>query len=171
MTVSWWIGDNALWFFLGSTNFIDIRLAWDATCTDLFSTSNLCSTILSPGSVSSAAEDLKIWKYSQLMADFEFVPVAVETSGIIGSAGCSLLSDIGRRIARTTNDPCHMSYFFKLISVDIIWSSALAITASSRRYAQELVVRHWHSKWRCIVLFYYWLWKQLMVFHYGNRLY
>ena len=42
--------------------------------------------ILSPGSESSAAEDLKRRKYSQLVANFEFVPVAVETSGIIGSA-------------------------------------------------------------------------------------
>ena len=61
-------------------------LAWDATCTESFSTSNLYSTILNPRSASSAAEDLKRQKYSQLVADFEFVPVAVETSGIIGSA-------------------------------------------------------------------------------------
>ena len=63
-------------------------LAWDATCTDSFSASNLCSTILNPDSVSSAAEDLKKKKYSQLVTDSEFEPVAVETSGIIGSAGC-----------------------------------------------------------------------------------
>ena len=70
-------------------------LAWDATCTNSFSASNLYSTILNPGSASSAAEDLKRRKYPQLVADCEFVPVAVETSGIIGSAGCSLLTDIG----------------------------------------------------------------------------
>ena len=85
-------------------------LAWDATCTDSFSASNLYSTILNPGSASSAAEDLKRQKYSQLVADFEFVPVAVETSGIIGSAGCSLLTDIGRRISRATNDPRQVSF-------------------------------------------------------------
>ena len=85
-------------------------LAWDATCTDSFSASNLYSTILNPGSASSAAEDLKRRKYSQLVADFEFVPVAVETSGIIGSAGCSLLTDIGRRISRATNDPRQVSF-------------------------------------------------------------
>ena len=38
-------------------------------------------------STSSAAEDLKRRKYPQLVVDFEFFPVAVETSGIIGSAG------------------------------------------------------------------------------------
>ena len=50
--------------------------AWDATCTDSFSASNLYSTILNPDSVSSSAEDLKRQRYSQLVADFEFVPVA-----------------------------------------------------------------------------------------------
>ena len=117
-------------------------LAWDATCTDSFSASNLYSTILNPGSASSAAEDLKRRKYPQLVADFEFVPVAVETSGIIGSAGCSLLTDIGRRISRATNDPRQVSYIFQQISVAIIRGNALAITASSRKYVQELVERH-----------------------------
>ena len=100
-------------------------LAWDATCTDSFSASNLYSTILNPGSASSAAEDLKRRKYPQLVADFEFVPVAVETSGIIGSAGCSLLTDIGRRISRAINDPRQMSYIFQQISVAIMRGNAL----------------------------------------------
>ena len=99
-------------------------LAWDATCTDSFSASNLYSTILNPSSASSAAEDLKRRKYPQLVADFEFVPVAVETSGIIGSAGCSLLTDIGRRISRATNDPRQVSYIFQQISVAIIRGNA-----------------------------------------------
>ena len=117
-------------------------LKWDATCTDTFSTSNLCSTNLNPGSASSAAEDLKRRKYSQLVADFEIAPVAVETLGIIGSAGCSLLTDIGRRMSTATNDPRHMSYIFQHISLIIIRGNALAMTASSRRYAQELDERH-----------------------------
>ena len=86
---------------------------------------------------------LLIRKYSQLVdTDFVFVPVAVETSGIIGSASCSLLSDVGRRISRATNDPRQMSCIFQHISVAIIRGNALAMTASSRRYAQELFERH-----------------------------
>ena len=99
-------------------------MAWDATCTDSFTASNLYSTILNPGSASSTAEDLKRRKYPQPVAAFEFVPVAVETSGIIGSAGCSLLTDIGRRISRATNDPRQMSYIFQQISDAIIRGNA-----------------------------------------------
>ena len=127
-------------------------LAWGATCTDSFSTSNLCSTILNPSSASCAAVDLKGQKYYQLVADIEFVPVADETSGIIGSAGCSLLTDIGHRILWATNDPCQMSYIFQQISVAIIRGNALSITASSKRCAQELAERHCHSKCRYLKL-------------------
>ena len=95
-------------------------LAWDAICTDSFSTSNIYSTILNHGSASSAAKDLKRKKYFQLAADFEFVPMAVETSGIIGSAGCSHITDISHRILRATNAPRQMSYIFQQISVVII---------------------------------------------------
>ena len=117
-------------------------LACDAICTDSFSSCNPYSTILNHGSASSAVEDLKRRKYSQHVADFEFVPVAVVTSGIIGSAGCSPIIDIGRRISRATNDPRQMSYIFQQISVAIIRGNTLAITASSKRYAQELFEKH-----------------------------
>ena len=83
-----------------------------------------------------------LYTYKQLVAEFEFIPVAVETSGIIGSAGCPPPTDIGLRILRATNDPRQMSYIFQQISVAIIRGNALAMTASSRRYAQELVERH-----------------------------
>ena len=117
-------------------------LAWYATCTDWFAASHLCSTILNPGSASRAAEGLKRQKYFQLVEDFELVLVAVETFGIIGSAGCSLLTDIGRCISRATNYSRQMSYILQQISVTIIRGNALAMTTSSRRYAQELVERH-----------------------------
>ena len=68
--------------------------------------------------------------------------MAVETSGIIGSVGCSPLADIGRRISRANNDPRQMSYILLQIAVAIIRGSALAMTASRRRYAQEFVERH-----------------------------
>ena len=60
-----------------------------------------------------AAEDMKRRKYSQLVADFVFVPMAVETSRIIGSAGCPHLTEIGRRISRGSNDPRQTSCIFQ----------------------------------------------------------
>ena len=113
-------------------------LVWNATCTDSFTARNLFSTILNPGSASVVAVDLKRRKYSQHVADFEFVPVAVETSGIIGSAECSILIDIGCRISRATNDPRQTSYIFQQISVVVVLGIALSMTSSLRKYAQKL---------------------------------
>ena len=90
-------------------------------------------------SASCAAEDLKRRKYSQLVANFEFVPVAVETSGIIGSAGYSLLTDIGRRISRASNDLRQTSYIFHQISVAIIRGNALSTSSS----VQTTVLLNW----------------------------
>ena len=99
-------------------------MAWDATCAHSFSASNLSSTIFDPGSASSAAEDLNIRKYSQLVGDFEFVPEAVEISGIIGSTGCSILTEIVRRISRATNNPRQTTYILLQISVASLRSNA-----------------------------------------------
>ena len=90
-------------------------LARDATRTDSFTASNQWTTILNHGSASSTAEDLKKRKYPKLVEDFLFVPVAVETSEIIGSAGCFLLTDISGRISMATNDPHQTSYVFQQI--------------------------------------------------------
>ena len=100
-----------------------------------FSASNLFSTILSPGSASSATEDLKRRKYSQLVADFEYVPMAVEISVIIVPDGCSLLTEIGRSISRAANDPRQTSCIFQQISVAIIKGIALSMLSSLKRYA------------------------------------
>ena len=109
-------------------------LALDATYADSFSASNLYTTILNPGSASSAVKDLNRRRYPQLVADFQFVPMAIEMSWIIGSVGCSLLTDIGCHILRPTNVPRQTSYIFQHISVAIIRSNALATTSSFRRY-------------------------------------
>ena len=61
---------------------------------------------------------------------------------VLKTTECRHLSDIGRLISRATNEPRQMSYIFQQISVAIIRGNAQAITASSRRYAQELVERH-----------------------------
>ena len=80
--------------------------------------------------------DLNRRKYPQFVADFEFVPVAVETSEIIGSGGCHSPEN-DRRISWATNDPRHTSNILQQISVAIIRGNALSISSSLRRYAQK----------------------------------
>ena len=82
----------------------------------LLTANNLYTTILNQGSTQSAADVLVKQKCCHLVADFEFVPVVVKTTRIIGSAGCSLLTDIGHHILKAIKDPHKMSYILQQIS-------------------------------------------------------
>ena len=71
------------------------------------------------------------------VVELEFVPVAVETSGIIISTAFCLLTEIWGSISRATNDPHQTSSIFQQISVAIIPGNELSTLSSLRRYAQK----------------------------------
>ena len=130
-------------------------LAWDDTCTESFSTSHLSSIISNSGTALKRGRGLEETKIFSTCGRLR-----------VCASGCRNIWDhrFSRMLAfkcyrpphfEGTNDPLQMSYIFQQISVAIIRGNTLAVTASSRRYAQEFVERHWHSKWRCIILFYY----------------
>ena len=104
-------------------------LAWDATSTDWFSASNMYTTILN-------CVQRQAWPMTQRdkNAIFEIVPVAVETSKIIHSAGCSLLTDIDCWAAWATDVLSQLSNVFLQISVAIIQGNVLDMMSSLRRY-------------------------------------
>jgi predicted kinase len=60
-------------------------LVWDATCTDTYCASNIIRTCLEPGRAAAHAESEKMRTYSHLCRSYCFVPVGVETRGVIGS--------------------------------------------------------------------------------------
>ena len=57
-------------------------LVWDATCPDTFAPSYVSQATTAAGEVATHAEERKCSKYSSL---HEFIPVAIETSGVMGS--------------------------------------------------------------------------------------
>ena len=59
-------------------------LVWDATCSDTFAPSYIASATSNVGAVASLAEERKIAQYGHLDPSHYFVPVAFETSGVIG---------------------------------------------------------------------------------------
>ena len=85
-------------------------------------------------SVFSVADDMKRQKCYEVEIVFELVPVAVETSKIIRSAACSLLTDIDCCVAWATDDLSQMSNVFLQISVAITQGNVLDMMSSLRRY-------------------------------------
>ena len=74
-------------------------LAWDATCPDTFASSHLVASSNEAGSAAATAEVNKTLKYNDIISGVDFVPVAIETSGVWGRQGFELVNEIGRRIA------------------------------------------------------------------------
>ena len=65
----------------------------------------MTDSAIDPGHASRAAEESKKNKYAAIAERYIFVPVAVETTGVIGPAARELLLEIGRRLSQTTGDP------------------------------------------------------------------
>ena len=57
------------------------------------------------GSAAAAAETLKSRKYADITAGVDFVPVAIEMSGVWGEQALNLVRELGRRIAMATHEP------------------------------------------------------------------
>ena len=73
-------------------------LLWDYTCADTFAKSYVNRTANELGWAAKQAEKDKFDHYTDLMSQFLFVPIATETSGVIGKCGMDLIKKIGSKI-------------------------------------------------------------------------
>ena len=72
-------------------------LVWDATCPDTFP-SYVSQATTAAGEVAAQAEERKCFKYSCLPVTHDFVPVAIETTGVMGPQTSLFLKELGRRV-------------------------------------------------------------------------
>ena len=105
-------------------------LCWDATCTDTFCQTAINATALRPGAAADAKEDEKRRRYSGLAERYRFEPLAVETSGVLGTSSSKLLHEIGRRISSCTGDRRETSWLFQRVSVAVARGNSAAVLAS-----------------------------------------
>lgn len=105
-------------------------LIWDATCTCTFSSSNLVSSAIAPGSAAASAEISKVAKYDSLSDRFIFSPFAVETSGVIGPLSLQFIKDIGRMAARERREPRECEWLLQRISLAVVRGNAHSILSA-----------------------------------------
>ena len=65
------------------------------------------------------------------MATYYFVPVAVETLGVLGEEAAAFISDLGRRIAAMTGEPRSSAFLFQRLSVAIQAGNAASVVGTS----------------------------------------
>lgn len=105
-------------------------MVWDYTCVDTYAPSHLPHTTINPGSAAEKAENNKKNKYSFLQDHFLFIPVALETSGVWGGEGLSLINEIGRRISERTGDKRSATFLRQQISIATQRGNVAAILGS-----------------------------------------
>lgn len=102
-------------------------LLWDYTCADTFAPFYVESTSRQVGFPSRQAERKKFTHYIDLSNQFIFIPVASETSAVIGKIGLDLIKKIGSKIANVTNEKRSTSYLIQRTSVAIQEGNAASI--------------------------------------------
>ena len=79
-------------------------LAWDATIPDTLASSHVGNTGRTAGSAATAAEAVKERKYSNLIQNFAFMPIAIETFGTYGPQARRFIQELGNHLKISTGD-------------------------------------------------------------------
>ena len=102
-------------------------LVWDFTCPDTSATSHLNRAVLGSGVVAKDAQSRKPTKYSSLSALYRFIPIAIETLGVLGDEALTFFHDLGQRIAVATAEPRSFQFLMQRLSVAIQRGNAACI--------------------------------------------
>ena len=108
-------------------------LVWDATCPATLANSYQQISVREAGSVAAEAERRKRLKYANLNFSYFFVPVAVETLGVIGPASHAFLRNLAGRVRRATKEPLVHQYILQHLSVAVQHRNAIAIRGTSKQ--------------------------------------
>ena len=90
-------------------------LVWDATCPDTFAPSYSTLASSEAGLVAAQAEERKQVKYLHLAPDHFFAPVAIETSGVVGSLSMVFLKELGLCLEQATVESLSWTYLFQCL--------------------------------------------------------
>lgn len=94
-------------------------LLWDFTCADTFAISNVTHSSLKAGGAAIRREADKNRKYSNLLAQYIFVAIAIESSGTWGTAGLNFIKEVGRRIQIVSGDARSTTFLIQRLSIAI----------------------------------------------------
>ena len=104
-------------------------MAWDATCPNTYAQSYAQTTSRIAGSAAAGAELKKQQKYMDLNVGIDFVPFAIETSGVWGDEAMRLVTEI-RRTAVITHEPRSTAFLRQRISVAVQRGNAACINGT-----------------------------------------
>ena len=102
-------------------------LVWDATCSDTLVPSHSTLAEREAGAVTNDAKHRKRAKYAHLDSSHFFVPVAVETMGVLGREADCFLREVARQIEQMSDDRLAHQYLLQCVSVAVQRGNAASV--------------------------------------------
>jgi len=96
------------------------NLVWDATVVDTFAESHYIVSAALPGSVATYAETDKCWKYSDLLDNYYFQPVAIETTGVYGKSTAPFFSCLAKKLVDILGVPRERQWLHQCLSLAVV---------------------------------------------------
>ena len=102
-------------------------LVWDAMCIDIFAPSYKNLAVQAAGAVAAKAESLKEEKYSDMFNMHEFVPIAMESPGVLGPHLLAFVKELGRNMWYQTGERKTAAYLIQCLSIAVQWGNAISV--------------------------------------------
>ena len=113
--------------------------ALDATCPDTFAQSHVQASSVASGSAAENAEARKTTKYADICHGIDFVPVAIETSGVWGK-DWALVKELGRRICAVKKEARATIWLRQRISLAIQRGNSFSVLATHRVATSDAII-------------------------------
>ena len=102
-------------------------LVWDVTCADTLAPSHRQLASREAGAVATSAEQCKESKYDHLEATHHFVPIAIETLGVVGEEGSIFFKYLGRHIADVTQEQQSLQFLLQRVLIAVQRGNAASV--------------------------------------------
>ena len=108
-------------------------LIWDVTCPDTLTGSYRTKATNEARAVATITERRKNDRYHQpLMRSHHFIPIVVETLGVLGQEAICFFKELGKRIQFLTSEPQSGAYLIQQATVALQHSNAASILGTSK---------------------------------------
>ena len=93
-----------------------------------------------PGAVANRAERQKMDKYKDITATHLFVPIGIETTGVLGSEARNFLHELAQRLKAETGEQRSHHYLLQRIAVAVQRGNAASVLGSSNDFQDDFII-------------------------------
>jgi len=104
-------------------------LVWDTTVVDTIAESHYIASAAIPGSVTTDTETDKCRKYNDLLDNYYFQAVSIETTGVYTKSTASFLSYLAKKLVDISGGPRERQWLHQRLSLAVVRGNIASILA------------------------------------------